>query len=380
MKVCQPQELLLLTWHSTHVELCAILIEESEVRVETRARLNRRVPANQRHDLRLRMTSPEGGWLRIPVEPRVPFMRIREKGHSLTSAPPVPGEGTVNLHRGHVHICDLVTVIDETYLYFLNTDMRWNRRILPNDITTYDVSFDPAGGLWVVGKAPSLKIPHFESKIAIRYQHSELTTFESHSLRPKILSLVKAMLNGGLEQLHTIDAEDNPVVTISDCAWFVDDPSSFLFLRSSSGQWDVRRLAGQFVRRLVRPTSDTLLIFTVEGSVFKVRSNGSIHLISNSEALRAVLYAACPYTNSVATKLLVRGADAKNGKLVVVAGLYQVTEAGLSWLITGACQSIDAGKNWSVLAKTFPFSGENELIDVAILSSVFPSLVQSSSP
>jgi hypothetical protein len=364
-KVRQAQEILLLTWHPTRVDLCAV-IEEPEVRIETRASLQLAVSSDQRYDLLLRMTSSTHGWLRVPAGQRSLFIRVEEKGAFLTSTPPLPVESALDLHRGRIHACDLVTVIDRTYLYFLGTNMLWNRRPLPSDITTYDVSFDSSGGLWAVGKAPSLRIPNANSEVAIRYQSPSLTAFEPIFPRLSILALAKTILNGGMEQLHTIDAEDNPVCAISDCSWLLDDPSSFLFVSSISQQWSVKHLAGQFVRRLLRSTSGTLLIFTAGGTIFKVTNTGVVHLVSNAEVLRAVVFNACPFAPAAA-KLLVRGADIKDGKIVVVAGLYQANKPRLSWIITTACQSINTGISWSILAKTFPSNGDNELIDIAIL-------------
>lgn len=361
----EAREMLVLSWQPMCLELWA-LGEEPSVGFQPRTRLDSALTPDQRYDASLRMTKAEQGWLRLPIGQRSLFIRVEDKGHILASVPPVPGQGSLALNNCRAHACDLVTVIDGTHLFFLGADKCWYRRVLPTDITVNDVSFDPYGGLWLAGKVASRRIPNAKNEVAIRYQAPGTTSFDSRSPRLDLLTAAKTIRDGGLEELYAINAEGKPLVAISNCAWFVDDPSSFLFLHSDRGYWNVKRLVGQFIRRLIQASSSTLLVVTADGDILAVTADNAVRLIGTAAKLRMVLLCAYPQASSAA-KLLIRGADAEAETLVVVAGLYVTTETQLSWLITAVCLSKDAGVNWTLLAKTAPVEGEPELLDIALI-------------
>ncbi|MGH7491684.1 MAG: hypothetical protein ACREOO_04760 [bacterium] len=303
--------------------------------------------------------------------PRTLFMRVKEQGYTLTPVPSVPGNGPLALSNGRIHGSDLVTVIDGKRLLFLGADQYWHERALPHDITTRDISFDPTGGLWIAGAVPSHRIPNASSEVAIRYQALETAAFEACSPRLSFLAAAKTIQHGGLETLRMIDVEGEPLIATSDCSWFLDDPSSFLFVCKEKDHWRVERLAMRSVRKLLRPTAGKLLVVTTEGDIFAVTATGVVRLIGKAATLHTAILSACPHVPAEA-KLLVRGADADEAKLVVVTGLYVTIGTKLSWFVTAICQSIDFGASWAVRTKTAPVEGDPELLDVAMLYRTKP--------
>lgn len=71
--------------------------------------------------------------------------------------------------------------------------------------------------------------------------------------------------DGGLASFQGGDIDSEPLVLVSQCDWFFDDPSMFLFTRKPSGEFHVHRLADRWLTALQR---------TEQGSLHAGSNNG----------------------------------------------------------------------------------------------------------
>lgn len=319
---------------------------------------------SDKYYIRLRLASSTG-WLRIPMGEQLLFARIGDFGSVLVPTPPLPVSRPVNPILGQAHGCGLATYIDGERLLFASEVGDWSSRPLPTHMDVRAVSFDTELGLWAAGAVPSRRIAGASTEAAVRYQRSSSTDYESRSPRLGVVRAFQIISHGGLESLRGIDAEGDPLLATSDCAWFADDPSSFLFARRPRGRWTAARLAGRSLRSVLRLRPELALAVTAEGDLFLITAQGAVIRSGRHDALRAAIMEGIR-TEVAPVRVVVRGADAQEDTIWLVAGLYAKREERLDWLITAAAESRDGGESWTVRAATRPAMGEPELVDVAI--------------
>jgi len=359
-------EMLALAWDPRRLEVWAVGGKVSDG-AEQRATIKLTVSPDERYDLLLRSARCGRGWIRARVGPRSLFIRMNDYGRNLTPLIPPPGEKALTLNHGRIHAPDHLFVIDSRCLFMLTQDGAWRQCIIPESFVAYDVDFDVDGGLWIIGASPSTRIPGAKTEAAIRYQAPGSDSFELRSLRLSWLAAAKTIRYGGFEALRTVCARDDPLVATSDCAWLLDDPSSFIFLLDTRGHWTVHRLAGQSIRRILRPAPRKLLIVTVNGDVLAIGEDQVLKRVGTAASLRTALRSVCPDTLPAKVHLMVRGADVDGNNLVAAVGLYIASADGIQWFMTALCHSANSGADWMVATKTVPVNGDPELLDVAIL-------------
>lgn len=322
------------------------------------------VPAQERYFLQLRRTGSAVLWLHAPLTAGPSVVRLTQRGQQVEPAPPIPSAGPDTRCRFHLHQ-DAVTALNHDRLYVLGTHGEWQPRPLPEGMHAQDVSFDHSGGLWVAGAVPSLRLPGAAQEMVLVYQPAPGQAFQARTPRLSLVSTAAAIQAGGMQRLRLVDAEAEPLVAVADCAWFMDDPSSFIFVRSHSGRWRVRRLAERSIRRILRPAPGRTLAVSAEGEFYTIAAAGSLHSLGSPTALRkALLASAGPGLDQA--QLIVRGADADQTNLFVAAGLCLPGRSGLEWPLTAICHSANGGRSWSLLEHTQPAQGEPELLDVAL--------------
>lgn len=231
------------------------------------------VSESDRFDVRAWRSTDASVILRAPSG-RSPLWRIAVDGSAIAPLPPVPGEGPLEARAARVHgAAGVTTVLDPPVLWVLEPQDVWTPRALPDGMDVRDVSLDRAGGLWCAGEVPSGRIPGQDSELALRYQRHPGGRFGGRTPRLGLLDAARIVRHGGFTSLRHVDADGEPVVVTSICAWFLDDPSTFAFL-VGAGKASVVRLEDETVAALDRPNPGQVRLVTHEANIWTLGGSG----------------------------------------------------------------------------------------------------------
>lgn len=317
------------------------------------------IPADQRYWFGIDGRIPGRLYLRCPA--LVPPYRVStDGGQSFAPAPsPPPEAGDISPFAWKLHpALPGLTALGSGVVWVLARDGVWQPRALATDLAVADVSFDPGGGLWCVGAAPSTRIPGEKTEAAARYQSVPGAPFAPASPHLGAGDSLRVIRGGGLAALRSVDAEGLPVVATSLCSWFVDDESSFAFLLGP-GRSAVKRLPGETVRSIDRSASGRVRIFTCQASLWQVK-DGAFHRRSLVPALQKAL--------AVRDRaLVVRGMDVEGSRWALAV---EVAPAGKTVAsdpdFTAVCISDDDGGSFEI-AHRRTFRDGAEILDVSWL-------------
>lgn len=321
------------------------------------------IAPDERYALQLSADDTGRLYLRIP-QGYPPFWMSQDGGSTFIPIPSVPrAGGPLSAYQCKVHKrSGLITAIEgrNLWVYTIGTE-RWQPRMLPENIHVRDVSFDLNGGLWCAGSVDSRRIPGLETEAAVRYQAQPEMSFQSRSPRLGPIDATRAVAYGGLEELRTVDAEGEPAIATSVCAWFLDDSSSFIFTFASKRTY-FKRLKDEMIRFINRPQPGLVQVFTNQGGVWE--GNGlKLKRGSILSSLRKALD--MPDERSI----LIRGLDCQENKIAVVV---EVSPAGRDSAqdpeFTAVCLSVDGGSMFDVVRR-IAFADGAEIQDVAWLAN-----------
>lgn len=141
---------------------------------------------------------------------------------------------------------------------------RWSSNEVPEG--TRWVAFDDAGALWAAGSRPSERVPGARTEIAA-WRRDPGGAWRDVPISLSFFDALKAIRGGGFESLSGIDPSIEPVVLAAECAWPLDDPSWFLYVRHA-GKFTVQKLRGRRLARLDRDTADVPWAFTTDGELW----------------------------------------------------------------------------------------------------------------
>jgi hypothetical protein len=238
---------------------------------EAVAELDERVPADRLADVGFatdrtwQLVLPDGEGYRFFVGRDGPswteLARVAPSGASDQADP------LLQAHRPAVALVEW----EDGWLHVGTPDDGWHRRELPSGGRWAGV--DAHGWWWVVGSKPSTRIPDADREIAL--WREEASGWTQVRVRPASwVQAYRTIRNGGFEQLRAIDAAADPFVLASQCAWFHDDPSWFLFTRRDGDRFHVRRLRHRRLAALNRRPDGTPLARTVDGECWDWTGRG----------------------------------------------------------------------------------------------------------
>lgn len=214
--------------------------------------------------------SSRGGVLTLVLPPgsRTPFLRSHDGGRTFTRPPEYPGARIPEPNRYRVQHDGSLTVIEgasamaeiwEQSIYGgygggMDTgagggcvwrlgvgDDHWTAQRFAGPRVVEDVSLDPEGRVHMVGAVPGGDVRELRAAYAVlEHGHMELVDVglgrrDARRLRQ----------GGGAERFRGIWADQEPVVILSSCAWFLDDPSDYVIL-CEGGRGTLLRLERAF--------------------------------------------------------------------------------------------------------------------------------------
>jgi hypothetical protein len=286
-----------------------------------------------------------------------------DKGNNFEPVSPIPAEyAPISAYNYKVHPasgvisalgCDLV------WIYTATTN-QWRPRELPADVHVRDISLDGRQGLWCAGSVDSGRISAEETEAAVRYQPAPGTAFQSRSLRLSPLDAVRAIKEGGMTELRTVDAESEPVVATSLCSWLLDDSSSFIFTFAPKRTY-VRRLKDEMICHIDRSQLSTLRVFTHQGTVWQLCGKVWKRYSIVTPIVESLMISK--------RQILIRGLDVRKEKIAAAVevsppGVGDITQAPE---FTAVCISDDGGASFKVTQR-LAFKNGEEIQDVAWLN------------
>ncbi len=143
----------------------------------------------------------------------------------------------------------------------IGTEAGWTELGLPHGATW--LGADKDGHFWAVGSRPATRVKGVEREAA--YWQQDGTDWVEQPVRLPWLDAARAIGGGGLESFSAIDALGDPLVLGSQCAWFLDDPSWFLFALRNDGRFRVTRLRDRRLVRLLRDEGGRPVAVTDDG-------------------------------------------------------------------------------------------------------------------
>ena len=139
----------------------------------------------------------------------------------------------------------------------------WRGRSLPLGARWAGVDTD--GLWWAVGSKPSSRIPTADREVALWRDEGSDSWREEYVRLTSWWRAVQIIRKGGFEELQAINAAGEPLIVASQCAWFLDDPSWFLFVRRNDGRFYGQRLARRRLASLNRDSAGSPLARTMDG-------------------------------------------------------------------------------------------------------------------
>jgi len=341
---------------------CAALVWTPDaVRVLTScSEFDLRLAIDRRDRFGLRLWSDYAGLLYVRViDERRPLWISADKGATFKAIPLIPAEEKpVSAYNCKLHPASgIISALgcDRAWIYD-GVSGQWGSRELPPDMHVKDVSIDAKQGFWYAGSVHSQRIPGEKTEAAMRYQPAPGAPFQPRSPRLSYADAVKVIKEGGLTELRTVDAEGEPVIATSLCAWLLEDSSSFIFVFDSDRTF-ASRLKDELISHVDR-SSNLLRIFTYQGSVWE--RNGSRW--EQRDSLAGPIKRSLKVSKQT---VLVRGLDVRQGKIAaaVEVGPPGAIDVAPDPELTAVCFSTDNGKSFELAHQEMSRSGA-EIQDV----------------
>lgn len=171
-----------------------------------------------------------------------------------------PNRAVVGLHPDSQR----VSVVEPRWLHAWEEHGGWRTLPLPEGAVW--VGEGTEGEWWAVGHRPAERVRGADREVAAWRRSGDAWT--PVPIRAAWRDAFRAIRDGGFESLRAIDARAEPVVLASECAWFLDDPSWFLFTARPTGSFAIQRLAGRALARLHRDLAGRPVAITTDGEVW----------------------------------------------------------------------------------------------------------------
>lgn len=266
-----------------------------------------------------------------------PHFFISPDGTTWQSVPSPPvqhhqPELSIGLHPA----ANCVSVIDGEVLHFYGVTRTWQRVSLPAGAIW--ASAEREDIWWAVGSRPSQRVRTADREVALWRWGGAGYDWIDIAIQASWWDAYHAIRDGGFEQLRAVDARSSPLVLASECAWFLDDPSWFLFVRLPSGKFAIQRLSGKVLARIERSLDGAPIAITTDGELWnwdgrQWRARGSAARIQN---IMNASYGATPYHVHLALH-----ADEIYG----VASTF--SQGAASQRV--AIHSVDHGRSWRIV-------------------------------
>ncbi|MBW4600811.1 MAG: hypothetical protein KME29_14725 [Calothrix sp. FI2-JRJ7] len=246
-----------LCWHNKQL----ILAENNG---QVRICVNEQMPENQTDEIGFAVGK---SWqLALPGEQQ-PQLFISLDGIMWQSLPPAPLQGSkkdaaVRLHPNY----NLLSIIEPRFFHFYKFGETWQTLPLPDGAIWVDAGADSEW--WAVGSQPATRVQNANQEVAAWRKSAFDEIWVPISIRTSWWEAYHTISNGGFEKLRAVNAQQQPVVFASECAWFLEDPSWFLFTSKPTGEFAIQRLLDRSLARIERDVQGQPIAVTTDGELW----------------------------------------------------------------------------------------------------------------
>jgi hypothetical protein len=126
-------------------------------------------------------------------------------------------------------------------LFYIYIDNNWKIFPIPDSINYIDIETDKS--FLAVGSKPPVRVYNSKMEIACFQKRKNSDSWNEVPIIMKSWwNASKTIKMGGFDQLQYADTRKIPYLFTSECAWWLDDPSWFLFIEQEDGTFYAHRL------------------------------------------------------------------------------------------------------------------------------------------
>jgi len=208
-------------------------------------------------------------WLLMLPTPKGLELLISSDGKLWEKLPEIPV--TNNAHSPVVKLdpqAGLFLVVELKQVHFCGADRVWRSLPLPEGATWVEVGTNSEW--WAIGSQPSNRngLLKTDREVALWYRAGLDNEWINLPIRASWWDTYWAIQDGGFEELQGIHAKGNPLVLASECAWFLDDPSWFLFTQKSTGEFAIQKLLNRSLTQIENDVRGRSIILTTDGEIW----------------------------------------------------------------------------------------------------------------
>lgn len=204
--------------------------------------------------------------LAIPTENDIQLL-VSTNGKLWHHLPKAPLHGSIMRTAVGLHpYAERISIIETGQFHFYGAGQGWQTQSLPDGADWIGTGID--GQWWAVGSQPSTRIRVGDQEIAVWRCTETERVWEAIHIQTSWRDAYRTIRDGGFEKISAVNAQSNPIVLASECAWFLEDPSWFLFTQKSSGQFAVQRLPKRILARIARNKQGQPIAITTDGELW----------------------------------------------------------------------------------------------------------------
>jgi hypothetical protein len=145
-------------------------------------------------------------------------------------------------------------------LFYIYTENQWQTFSLPDGVEWIDL--ERGGNFLAVGAKPAIRVKNAKEEVACwRKEKGGAIWEEKPIVMDSWRNASKVIQMGGFQRLREADTRMEPYVFASECSWFLDDNSWFIYVKLPNGKFLGYRLRQLVLDKVERDTNGFPVIF-----------------------------------------------------------------------------------------------------------------------
>ncbi|HYH04426.1 MAG TPA: hypothetical protein VEC37_15145, partial [Bacillota bacterium] len=169
--------------------------------------------------------------------------------------PDFPGNNNINLDKDwyflYPHVNSVGLIRNFGKIFNVCHDNKWESFALPGRIKSIDIK--PDLNFLAVGSQPAKRVKNLKEEIACwRKKPNDWEWEEVPITMNSWWNAYKTIQMGGFSELMEVNAQVQPYIFASECSWFLDDQSWFVYLQLLNGKFYAYRLGNLMIDSIRR--------------------------------------------------------------------------------------------------------------------------------
>ena len=230
-------------------------------------------------------------------------------------------------------------IVEPGWVHIFDGDT-WNQEKKPKGAGWAGLGRD--GSWWVVGAQSSTRIKTADHEVAAWKRDTKGAPWKRIEIQPASWwQGVRTIARGGFGSLSAIDAMEDPLILASECEWFADDPSWFVFRQREDGRFHIQRLPRIAISSIERSDDGEPFIITTDGDLWEWEGKRWKSCGVAKSLSRSLLQYQIPTDQTVSLAI----------RKKVMAAVVTVWRKGKP-AEQLALQSDDRGRSWSLILRS----------------------------